>query len=159
MSMGRISRKIEDLLSAVSFAEEGEFETAREILQAGRRVLLAFRDGRLDRRTLRYAANTCKRINAGLDILYVSQVEGTGPVLSEGLKEIHSEGIDCRVLRKDGCLKQEIIDYAAVHPEVLFVVTESADHLDADCMGKGKKLSRAWSSLRCPLVVVGESAG
>lgn len=88
--MGSIKRKIEDLMSAVSFAEEGEFETARELMKEDRRVLLAVRKGQIDRKTFRYAVNTCKRIGASLDVLYVSPSEGEDPALSQCISELEN---------------------------------------------------------------------
>jgi hypothetical protein len=67
-------------------------------------------------------------------------------------------GINFRVVQKNGCLKQQIIDYTNNKKEILFAVTESFENLDLDCSGKGKKLSEAWQKLRCPLVVVAENA-
>lgn len=154
--MGRIKKNIEDLMSAVSFAEEGEFETARELMKEDRRVLLAVRRGHIDRKTFRYAVNTCKRIGASLDVLYVSPSEGEDPVLSQCISELENEGMDYRLVRKSGCLKQAIIDHTNSRREILFAVTESAEHLEMDCAGKGNGLSEAWRNLRCPLVVVAD---
>lgn len=61
-----------------------------------------------------------------------------------------------RLTRKSGCLKQAIVDYTNSRREILFAVTESAEHLELDCKGKGKGLSEAWRNLRCPLVVVAD---
>ncbi|MCL5023349.1 MAG: hypothetical protein M1497_08305 [Nitrospirae bacterium] len=156
--MSSIKKRIEDLMSAVSFAEEGEFETARELLKKERRVLLAIRRMRLDKKTFRYAANTCKRIGAGLDILYVSASDAPDPLLEECLAELEKEGISHRLVKGNGCLKQEIISYTTSRKEILFAVTESTDNLDVDCKGKGKGLTEAWKNLKCPLVVVADSA-
>jgi len=154
--MSSLKKKIEDLMSAVSFAEEGEFDTAREFLKEERRVLLAVRRGQADRKTFRYALNICKRVAAKLDVLYISPVEGADPVLEQGLADLREEGIEHRLIRKEGCLKQEIIDYTNSEAGVLFAVTESTDNLEVDCKGSGKGLSSAWQRLRCPLVVVSE---
>lgn len=148
--------KIERLMSAVSFAEEGEFNAAREMLKEERRVLLAVKREQMDKRTFRYAINACKRIGAHLDILYISPVEAIDPVLEECLSEIEKEGINYRLMHKSGCIKQEIIDYTNSKKGVLFAVTESSDHLNVDCKGKDKKLSEAWQNLKCPLVVVAD---
>lgn len=153
--MGRVKKKIEDLMSAVSFAEEGDFETARELMKEERRVLLAVRRGHMGRKTFRYAVNTCKRIGASLDVLYVAPSEDEDPTLTQCISELGSEGIDCRIVRKSGCLKQAIIDYTNSRKGILFAVTESAEHLDAECESGG--LSEAWRNLRCPLVVVADS--
>lgn len=154
--MGRM-KKIEDLMAAISFAEEGEFGTAKELLKEERRVLLAVRNGAMDRRTLRYAVNTCKRLDASLDILYVSSSEAKDADLAQFTSELQADGIDYRLVRKGGCLKQAIIDYTTSKKEILFAVTESTENLDADCKGNGRRLSDAWRNLECPLVVVTES--
>ncbi len=144
-------------MSAVSFAEEGEFDTARDILKEERRILLAVRTGQMDRKTFRYAANTCKRIGASLDVLYISPSEAEEPLLGQCLSELKERGIDYRLIKKSGCLKQAIIDYTTLKKEIVFAVTESSENLDVDCKGKGKGLSDAWENLKCPLVVVADS--
>ena len=156
--MADLKKKMEDLMSAISFAEEGEFDTAREMLKENRRVLLAVKENHLDKKTFRYAMNTCKRVGADLDILYVSSAAKMSPVLAQCLEDLKKEGINFRVVQKNGCLKQQIIDYTNNKKEILFAVTESFENLDLDCSGKGKKLSEAWQKLRCPLVVVAENA-
>ena len=156
--MTDLKKKIEDLMSAISFAEEGEFDTARELLREERRVLLAIKENHLDKRTFRYAINTCKRVGADLDILSISDGEEISPVLEDCLKDINNKGIRFTLVRKNGCLKQQIIDYTNNKREVLFAVTESLENLELDCRGKGKRLTEAWQSLRCPLVVVADNS-
>ena len=156
--MTDLKKKLEGLMSAISFAEEGEFDTAREMMKEDRRVLLAVKEGHLDRKTFKYAINTCKRVGADLDILYISPSEKISPVLAQCLEEVKKEGIRFSVVQKNGCLKQQIIDYTNTKKEILFAVTESLETLDLDCAGKGKRLSDAWQSLRCPLVVVADNA-
>lgn len=156
--MGRLQKKIEDIMSAVSFAEEGEFVTARELIKEERRILLAVRAGQVDSKTFRYAANTCKRIGAKLDVLYISPSSSDDPLLNQCLADLKEQGIETRLIRKNGCMKQEIIDYTSAKKDIVFAVTESSDNLDVDCKGKGKGLSEAWQNLKCPLVVVAENA-
>ncbi len=155
--MSGLKKKIEDLMSAVSFAEEGEFDTARQLLKEERRVLLAVRKEHVDGKIFKYALNTCKRIGASLDILYISSSETKDPVLEQCLSDLKEEGVNYRLIRKSGCLKEEIIDYTTLKKEILFAVTESSDNLEVDCKGKGKSLSEAWQKLKCPLVVVADS--
>ncbi len=156
--MADLKKKVEDLMSAISFAEEGEFDTAREMLKEKRRVLLAVKENHLDKKTFRYAINTCKRVGADLDILYVSSSGKTSPVLEQCMEDLKNEGINFRVVQKHGCLKQQIIDYTNSKKEILFAVTKSLENLDLDCGGKGKRLSEAWQRLSCPLVVVADNA-
>jgi hypothetical protein len=152
--MRKLNKKIEDWLSAVSFAEAGEFETAREILKENKRVLLALRSGQISSKTLKYAVNTCKRVGADLDILFISQTDYIDPVLKRFLEELQRNGINHCLMQKKGNMKQEILDYTDSHKEILFVVIESSDSLDADSRGKDKRLFEAWQNLKCPLVVV-----
>ncbi len=156
--MARLGKKIEDLMSAISFAEEGEFKTAKEMLKKEERVLLGVREGRMDRKTFKYAINTCKRIGASLDILYVPSGNPADSMFGHFQSELEREGIRYRMVKRDGCLKQAIVDYTDLEKDILFVVIESTDNLDADCTGKNKRLSNSWQKLKCPLVVVMEGA-
>jgi arginyl-tRNA synthetase len=153
----RMIGQIENALAAVSFAEEAEFETAREMLKEERRVLLALREHRIDEKTLKYALNTCKRVKANLDILYVSAGSVVTPRVEQFLSVLEKEGIVYRLIQKSGCLKQAIIDYTTSNREILFAVIESSESLDVDCAGTEGRLSESWKNLRCPLVVVSEA--
>ncbi len=155
--MSRMMKKIEDLMAAASFAEEGEFNTARDLLKEERKVLLAVRKGEVDEKTFKYATNICKRIGASLDILYIASSDAREPALDEYISRIAEEGISYRLIRRSGCLKQAIVDYTTSEKEILFAVTESAENLEVDCKGKGGGLSEAWRNLQCPLVVVAEN--
>lgn len=152
--MRNLNKKIEDWLSAISFAEAGEFETAKEIMKGNRRVLLALRSGQIDQKTLKYAINTCKRVGADLDILFVSPTGYVDPGLKQFTEELQRNRISHCLMQKNGDMKQEIIDYTDSHKEILFVVIESSDSLDVDCKGRDKRLSEVWQDLKCPLVVV-----
>ena len=157
--LNKVMKKIEDAMSAVSFAEEGEFTTAREMMKEERRVLLAVRERQIDVKTLKYAVNTCKRVKAALDILYISSSGKMDPMLEQFLSELKDNGVLYRLVARSGCLKQAIIDYTNSKTEILFAVIQSSDNLDVDCAGKDRRLSESWKNLKCPLVVVSEAAG
>jgi hypothetical protein len=158
----KIMKKVEDALTASSFAEEGEDAAARLILAEGKRVLLALKEGEIDVKTLKYAVNTSKRINAGLDILLVAPVggrEGADAGLVRDLQaELDAELVNYRLVRRTGCLKQAVIDYTNREKEILFAVVDSPQSLDADCDNKDTRLSELWQKLKCPLVVVMDGA-
>ncbi len=158
----KMMKQVEDALAAASFAEEGESEAARSLLYEGRRVLLALKQGRIDLRTLKYAVNTSKRIGAHLDILYVAATGGheriDDPLIRDLQSELSAEGIQYRLIRQTGCLKQAVIDYTNREKEILFAVVESPNSLDADCNKKDTRLSELWQQLKCPLVVVMDEA-
>jgi len=159
----KMVKRVEDVLAAASFAEEGESDAARSLLKDGRRVLLALKQGRTDARTVKYAVNTSKRINAGLDVLMVSAADvredSDERMLGALQAELAAEGIPYRLVRQTGCLKQAIIDYTNREREIIFAVVESPNSLDADCNKKDTRLSELWHKLKCPLVVVMDGAG
>ena len=159
----KMIKNIEDALTAVSFAEEGQTTSARSIMEDGRRVLLALKEGRIDSKTLKYALNTAKRINAHLDILYITATNGVetnvDPLIRHFESELIAEGITYRLIPRTGCLKQQIIDYTNRDKEILFAVIESPNSLDIDCNKKDRSLSELWQKLKCPLVVVMDGAG
>jgi hypothetical protein len=161
-NLKKIMKQMEDVLAATSFAEEGDGDTAKSILTEGRRVLLALKEGRLDALTLKYAVNTSKRVGAELDILYVSasggQERADDPLLGDLQSELSAEGIPYRLIRKTGCLKQEVIEYTNREKEILFAVVESPNSIDADCNTKDARLSELWQKLKCPLVVIMDGA-
>ncbi len=152
-------KMVEHALMAASFAEEGEFEAAHSLMRDSRRVLLAVKAGKVDSKTLKYALNTAKRINANLDILYVSASNvGQHRTVDRAFESFKSEltaaGFPYRVISRAGCLKQQIIDYTNKEKEILFAVIESPASFDADCVSRDKELSELWRQLKCPLVVV-----
>jgi hypothetical protein len=158
----KMMKRIEDAMAAVSFAEEGDFETAESLFNRERRVLLALKEGRTDAKTLKYALNTALRIKAHLDILSVSSTTGRDRGGDPGLQQFESDlkaaGVPYRMIQGAGCLKQEIVDYTDREHEVLFVVIESPASLDTDCKKKDTQLAELWQKLRCPLVVVMDEA-
>jgi hypothetical protein len=158
----RMMKQIEDSMAAVSFAEEGQAEAAETLFKRERRVLLALKEGHLDAKTLKYALNASLRISAHLDVLFVASA-GRNPLADSMLEgfaaELKAAGVPFRIIQREGCLKQEIIDYTNAEREVLFVVVESPGSLDADCGKKEGILTDLWKNLRCPLVVVADQAG
>lgn len=158
----KIMKHVEDAMAAVTFAEEGQADTASALFKRERRVLLALKAGRTDAKTLRYAMNASLRIQADLDILYVAS-PGTErqaePLLESFTAQLKTAGVSYHVIERSGCMKQEIIDYTNGKHDVLFVVVESPNSLDADCRKKDGVLTELWKNLRCPLVVVSDAAG
>jgi hypothetical protein len=145
-------KKFDDIMTAASFAEEGEFETARKVVKEGKRVLLAVREGEVERKALTYALNTCKRIGADMDVLYLSSGNSDeGPILKQFFSELEKEGIGYRLIRGIGRLREEIRNYTDSEISVNFVVVES---LAVDRWSKEEELSEILKKMKCPLVVV-----
>jgi len=159
----KIMKSVENALTAASFAEAGEVETAHSLIRESRRVLLGLKAGQIDPKTLKYAMNTAQRINAHLDILYVTGARGGAKGTPDRLlepfeSELAAAGIPYRLISRSGCLKQQIIDYSNSEKEILFAVIESPATLDDDCTKRDKVLAELWRQLKCPLVVVMDGA-
>ena len=139
-------------MAASAYAEAGEFETARETLREQRKILLALKGEKSDINAFKYALNTCKRIGADLDVLYVSRIEKR--LISQFKSELRKAGIEYSLIRKSGSLEEEIQNYTGMKRDILFVVVEVSEGVDIHSAKSGKIITNAWKNLRCPLVVV-----
>lgn len=148
-----IRKRLEAHLSAAAFAEAGEFDTAREILDAGRTVVLGLQEERLEPGVLSCALNLCQRVNAGLDILLVTPHPEQPPRLQPFLEEVDRAHIGYRLIRKAGALGAEIVRHVREQRNVAFVVIDSLESWGA------AKSTAPWLQLTCPLVVAQRKGG
>lgn len=146
--------RFEDIMSAITFAEAGEQEKAREMLMSGKTVLLAVSDRIFDKNVFTYALNICKRVGADMTVLHLKRSGKKNIALLRCVKEIEQAGIRCMIVRRDGCMKKAILDYTEKRREVLFVIVGSTPELEIECKTGEKILTEAWKKLKCPLVVV-----
>jgi hypothetical protein len=149
--------RFDDLMSAISFAEAGEHEKAKELLKGRDIVLLAVSERVVDPHALKYALSLSKRIEAGIDLLYLAKPDAKNPMLETFMSDARRMNIACTLVRKEGCMKKAILDYTGKKKEILFVIVGSTQELDIECKAGEKSLSEAWKKLKCPLVVVSKS--
>ena len=152
-----IRDRIEEIMSAITFAEAGEPEKAMEFLKDRKTVLLAVSERFLDKNVLKYAMNISRRIEAGIDILYLAGPDAKNPELEDFASSAEKDGIRCRIVHREGCMKKAILDYTEKRSGILFTVVGSTPELDIECRAEGS-LSDAWKRLKCPLVVVSKNA-
>lgn len=146
--------RFDDLMSAISFAEAGEHDKAREFLKGRNTILLAVSDHFMDDNVLKYALNMSRRIGACIDILYLTKTGTRAEQLSGFVQSAGRDGVSCRLVKTDGCMKKAILDYTSKRRQISFVVVGSTPELDIECKTGEKTLTDAWRSLKCPLVVV-----
>jgi DNA-binding transcriptional ArsR family regulator len=147
----------EDIMSAAAFAEEGEFETARKVLTARHRILLVLTGMESDTKAASYALNISERIEAAIEILCMDKGGNTDSFLERHLRELKAKGIEHRVTKGEGEIKDEIIRFTEKMSDIQFVVIDSRD------LGiKGEREEGAvlhgWDGLECPLVLVSGTA-
>lgn len=146
--MKNTSQRLETWFNAVTFAEAGEFETAREILKEEQHVLLVLPDDTFRQNTLDRALNLSSRCGAAiLDIFYPPVAETH---LQSLLQTYHDSAIRWQTLAIQGDLDSAVLDYVRRTPAVAFVVLEEmSENLTA--------LTSPWRNLPCPLVVMTSS--
>lgn len=148
----KIVKKLEDIFAAAAFAEAGEFETAREMVKGRQKVLLALTGRDSDRKSFTYAMNICRRIGAGLEIIYV----GNGSEMVFLTDQLKKENISYEIIQVSGSIKEAIISHAEKRSDIRFVVIESSDTMNIDFKKDNTIPPKGWEELKCPLVVVME---
>ena len=149
-------KKLDDAMVAATFAEAGEFETARQTLKERRTVMLALTGDSEDEKAFRFAINACQRVRADLEILYSGQKKETVPGWIRS--ELRAEGIAYSFIKVDGCVREAVQKHTSRRSDILFVVVESSDRLNMECKKSQKLISKSWKDLQCPLVVVSDLA-
>jgi hypothetical protein len=143
--MKKFSQRLETWFNAVTFAEAGEFETAREILKDEQHVLLVLPDDTFRQNTLDRALNLSSRCGAAiLDIFYPPLAETHLHTL---LQTYHDSAIRWQTLAIQGDLDTAVLDYVRRTPAVAFVMLEEMSENLAT-------LTSPWRNLPCPLVVM-----
>lgn len=112
-------------------------------------ILLALRSGQIEPRLLASASSLCRRVDAGLDIVLITEHAELPEILEQFVREMRQEGIPCRLTRDAAMRRADIVRYANTHECILTVLIDSVGKW-AD-WGHDKS-SDPWRKLDCPLV-------
>lgn len=154
-----------------AFAEEGEFETARQFMQQSKnsrkKVLLGTDEEEINLTIINHALKLCQRVGAGLEILHVVQNKGknsrklglskTNASLTQAQSKLQKMGISYNQIDAEGTLANELINHVAKRRDVMLVVLDAKSQKKSVSQTKNHKtLDEIFAGLRCPLVVYGE---
>jgi K+-sensing histidine kinase KdpD len=162
MRWSEIRKRIEEAMTAVAFAEEGEFETARQMLKnkktANKRVLLGTDAEEIDRQFIKYALQLCNRLGAGLEIVHLVEEKdpNSGPPnreLQQLKKSLEEKNIVYQAVA-GGSLEEEVERYSKGRRDILCVVLESSTVQPQEKHGAaGKRENKFLKNLSCPVVL------
>jgi len=155
----------QETMAAAAFAEEGEFESALQMMtsnkNANKKILLGTEGNTSLAKTAQYAFNACKHLGTNLEVLHlIRQTE-----LAETLKNTERKTKEGQIPRKlkfkkigvlyypvfsVDPLEEEVARFAVNRGDILFVV------LNKDVGQKRKKgthFASLLTKLKCPVVI------
>ena len=172
LNLSSLIAKFETAMSAVAFAEEGEFDTARQMLSPGKnahkKVLLGIDAVEVDTKILRYALNLCKRVGAKLEVLQVLRPEELGETtksiglhahqlcLSPLQNSLERMGIAYQPLLTNTSLVEELVSYIGKRRDIFCVVLEATQTEEKPSLSVKQRLVEEFEKLKCPVVTYGQ---
>ncbi|MEO5346669.1 MAG: hypothetical protein H7834_09870 [Magnetococcus sp. YQC-9] len=144
---------LEQLLTATTFAEAGEFDTAREMLRAEREILLVVSHDPPQAGILATARSMMERLDAGVAILLAAPTAVPSADLHHFLNEIRSRGRSARVIHQPGISWRSVLTHAREVSGIVCILIESLEKWGLP-NGSERRRPPFWSrGLPCPVVV------
>lgn len=163
--------KLEEAMTAATFAEAGEFETARQFLKnnknAHKRVLLGTDKPEIASRTISYALHLCQRLGGGLEIFHMLPLPENETASGLGRKKeplaalnsaLQEKGVVYQPVRGQGCLAEEMLRHAGSRRDILCVVFDVLEPDGASCRKAKEKMLTKFQALHCPVVMYAGSS-
>lgn len=141
----KLTEQLKKALSALAYAEAGEMLSAREKWQtlvpdstamasrpdlgkaiSPRKLVALSLGSATSRSAVQYAISVCQRMGADLSVLCAS-VRVAETVLSMHQEAIGAASITCRTVVISGNHARTIKQYLQTHPQVMFIISSSAD--------------------------------
>lgn len=170
--LGKILQKFEEAMASAAFAEAGEFETAQQMIQAGKtankKILLGTEGGEVNPQLFRYAMDLCLRLGGNLEILQVlpgveaanskeKDLEAIGEVPASFRQQLQKMGILYRIIFARDAFEKEIVRYADKRRDILCVVIGAPDRDAGRQAATKRKQSLIFKRLSCPVVFYGDA--
>jgi hypothetical protein len=164
-------KKLEETMTAATFAEAGEFETARQFLKtnknAHKRVLLGTDKPEIGVRTISYALHLCQRLGGGLEIFHMLRLPKNEP--GSGLSQekeplaslnsaLQEKGVVYQPVSGLGCLADEVLRHAGTRGDILCVVFDALEPDGVSCRKAKENMIAKFQTLHCPVVMYAGSA-
>lgn len=169
--LATIFKNLEKSMAAVTFAEAGEFEMARQFIKphknAHKHVLLGTDRADINPKTLDYAMRLCQSIGGSLEIFHVlhsseeSMVDEPGQKnrLMKAIKNLLGEkGIVYQLVMGQECLAEEVLKHTVNRRDLLCVIFDAMEAGNSSCQQAREKMLAKFHVLHCPVVVYAEQS-
>ncbi|MBF0427406.1 MAG: hypothetical protein HQL94_00665 [Magnetococcales bacterium] len=141
------------MFTATTFAEAGEFDTARELARELRNILLVLQAEDPAPDVLSTALSMMDRLEAGVEILSGMPAEKVSPLLTRFLEDVAKKGKNSRMIHRPGIQWETVVGYASSVPDIVCILVESLEKWGLNSFPK-RRHPPPWSNrLPCPLVV------
>jgi hypothetical protein len=159
-------KKLEEAMTAATFAEAGEFETARQFLQtnknARKRVLLGTDKPEIAPRTISYALHLCQRLGGGLEIFHMLNIPENETASDLGQEKeplaalnqaLQEKGVVYQPVSGLDCLADEVLRHAGSRRDILCVVFDALEPDGPKCRKAKENMIAKFQALHCPVVM------
>lgn len=156
-----MTKSVRDSMAAAAFAEEGEFETARQLMQqsdkAAKKVILSVDELEIKPKLIDYALDLCQRVGGQLEVFQIlkpSMVEKAAQsLLNPIVEKLTNMGIKYELAFGRGKLEDELIKHAEGRRNILFVLLKSFAKNGKQNNADNINVVRIMNKLKCPVVV------
>ncbi len=170
-TLTKLFKKLEESMTAATFAEAGEFEIASQFIKtnknARKRVLLGTDKPEIETRTISYAMHLCQRLGGGLEIFHMLHLpeNETGLILNQEKEPLASlntalqeKGVIYQPVSGPGCLADEVLRHASPRRDILCVVFDALEPDGARCRKAKENMIAKFQALHCPVVMYAGSS-